>query len=59
MVICGGIEEEFYQYLTWKKIEVIDSIMGLYSKALSLLRKGELESGAFLFDRPGGDGNVA
>lgn len=54
VVICGGIEEEFYQYLTWKKIEVMDSIMGTWSRALSRFRKGELKPGAFLFDRPGG-----
>ena len=49
-VICGGIEEQFYQYLTWKKINVMDSVMGPWSKALSLFRKRELKSGAFLFD---------
>ena len=49
-VICGGIEEQFYQYLTWKKINVMDSVMGPWSKALSLFRQGELKSGAFLFD---------
>jgi predicted Fe-Mo cluster-binding NifX family protein len=50
-VICGGIEEQFYQYLNWKKIRVLDSVMGAWSRALSLYRKGELESGAFLFNR--------
>lgn len=59
VVICGGIEEEFYQYLTWKKIEVMDSIMGSWSRALSLFRKGQLEPGAFLFDRPGGNKHAA
>jgi predicted Fe-Mo cluster-binding NifX family protein len=49
-VICGGIEEQFYQYLTWKKINVMDSVMGPWSKALSLFRQGELKSGAVLFD---------
>jgi len=56
-LICGGIEEQFYQYLTWKKINVIDSVMGPWSKALSLFRKGELISGTFLFDRFGSDHN--
>ncbi len=58
-VICGGIEEQFYQYLAWKKIKVMDSVMGPWSKALSLFRKGELVSGAFLFNRLEGDHNVA
>lgn len=58
-VICGGIEEQFYQYLTWKKITVMDSVIGPWSKALSLFRKGDLVSGAMLFDRFAGDKNVA
>ena len=28
VVVCGGIEEEYYQYLTWKKIRVVDSVIG-------------------------------
>ena len=58
-VICGGIEEQFYQYLTWKKIKVMDSVMAPWSKALSLFRKRELVSGAVLFDRFEGDRHVA
>jgi hypothetical protein len=58
-VICGGIEEQFYQYLTWKKIKVMDSVMGPWSKALTLFRKGELVSGAVLFDRFEGAKHVA
>jgi len=33
-VICGGIEEEYYQYLKWKKVEVLDSVMGTWKSAL-------------------------
>lgn len=28
MVICGGIEEEHYQFLTWKKVAVLDRVIG-------------------------------
>lgn len=52
VVICGGIEEEFFQYLTWKKVEVIDSVMGAGAPALDLYCRGRLEPGAILFDRP-------
>jgi predicted Fe-Mo cluster-binding NifX family protein len=47
-VICGGIEEEYFQYLTWKKVKVIDSIIGPYDRALEIARGGRLETGAIL-----------
>jgi len=50
-VICGGIEEEFFQYLTWKKVEVIDSVMGPWAPALAKFREGGLTPGMVLFDR--------
>ena len=28
MVICGGIESQYFEYLTWKNISVIDRIIG-------------------------------
>lgn len=51
VVICGGIEEEFYDYLTWKKVRIIDSVMGPWNKALELFTGGLLEESAVLFDR--------
>ncbi len=51
-VICGGIEQEFYEYLRWKKVEVIDSVIGPFERALELARGGRLKSGSILFDRP-------
>jgi hypothetical protein len=48
MVICGGIEEEYFQYLTWKKVRVIDSVIGPYDRALEFARGGKLEPGAIL-----------
>ena len=47
-VICGGIEEEYFQYLTWKKVKVIDSVIGLYDRVLDFARGGRLEPGAIL-----------
>jgi hypothetical protein len=47
-VICGGIEEEYFQYLTWKKVKVIDSVIGPYHQALAFARVGKLEPGAIL-----------
>ena len=52
VVVCGGIEEEFYEYLTWKKVRVLDCVMGPWEHALERLRERQLKPGAVLFDRP-------
>jgi len=48
-VICGGIENEYFEYLNWKKIKVIDSVIGPYEKALELAGRGELKEGVVFF----------
>lgn len=53
IVVCGGIEEEYYQYLTWKKLDVFDSVVGPYNEVLSRLKDDSLESGLILFGNPG------
>ncbi len=57
-VICGGIEGEFYDYLTWKKVHVLDSVMGPWERALERLGAGNLEAGAILCDRKGRESHV-
>ncbi|MBU2513981.1 dinitrogenase iron-molybdenum cofactor biosynthesis protein [bacterium] len=47
-VICSGIEEEFYHYLIWKKVVVLDSVIGPWKSALRSYQKGELTSGKIL-----------
>ena len=47
-VICGGIEQEFYEYLTWKKVMVIDSIVGSLQKVLQSFAEGRLKAGDIL-----------
>lgn len=51
ILVCSAIEEEYYQYLTWKKVRVLDGIIGPYERALDRLRRGRLQSGDILFDR--------
>jgi len=48
-VICGAIEEEYHQYLSWKKVRVLDSIVARWEDALAAHRAGKLEDGAVLF----------
>ena len=54
IVVCGGIEEEFFEYLIWKKVQVLDSVMGPWERALERVERGDLKAGAILFDRPEG-----
>ena len=49
VLICGGIEDEFFQYLTWKKIKVIDSVMGPWQAVLERLQSGHLHAGMILY----------
>jgi len=47
-VICGGIEESFHKFFTWKKITVIDGVIGGHAEALQRCLAGELQSGTVL-----------
>ena len=48
VIICGGIEDEYHQYLTWKRIQIFDSVIGKWKKALELLMKETLTPGDIL-----------
>ncbi|MFA5801957.1 MAG: hypothetical protein WC911_05700 [Thermoleophilia bacterium] len=42
LVVCGGIDDVHYEYLMWKKIKLIDGVVGPYQEALRLLANGLL-----------------
>ena len=48
VVICGGIEDRHYQFLTWKKIQVIDYIIGDHDSVLKKFLADSLQSGDVL-----------
>jgi hypothetical protein len=48
-VVCGGIEEEYHQYLVWKKANVFDSVIGPSDKVLERILEGTLKAGDILF----------
>ena len=48
LVVCGGIEDTHYQYLKWKKIKVIDSVIGPYEQALHSAMTNNLKPGVIL-----------
>lgn len=51
VLICGGIEEEYYHYLRWKRVEVLDNVAGKAQDALDRFAKGTLLAGDVLFAR--------
>ena len=54
-VICGGIEEEYYHYLRWKRVDVLDAVAGTAQDALARFFAGKLKAGDMLFARQGGN----
>lgn len=51
VLICGAIEEEYYQFLKWKKVEVFDSVVGPASSVFEEWQKKRLASGDIYVDR--------
>ncbi len=47
-VICCGIEEEHFRFLSWKKVTVFDSVIGPWKQALGLAAADELRAGDIL-----------
>jgi predicted Fe-Mo cluster-binding NifX family protein len=43
VVVTGGIQRRYYEYLKWKKVEVLDSVMGPWEKALQRVARRELQ----------------
>lgn len=54
VLVTGGIQRRYYEYLQWKKVEVIDSVMGPWEAALERLAQGRLAAEDILYPR--GDG---
>jgi Dinitrogenase iron-molybdenum cofactor. len=49
IVVCGGIEEDYYHYLRWKRIEVVSDVMGPLDAVLARQAEGKLQPGDCLF----------
>ena len=50
-LICGAIEDEYYQFLKWKKINVFDSVIGKWTYVFDQWLKKSLNSGDILLKR--------
>ena len=51
VLICGGIEDEYYQYLNWKQVQVIDSVAGNWRVSLNAFLKGNLKQGDIMCEQ--------
>jgi len=50
-VVCCGIEQEYYEYLTWKKVKVIDSVIGPCERIVFEAARDNLQSEDVLLER--------
>lgn len=50
-LICGAIEDEFYQFLRWKKIIIFDSVISGWQEAFTTCISGTLKPEAILYPR--------
>lgn len=57
-LITGAIEEEHYEYLCWKKILVLDRVVGGVEESLMALAEGRLVAGAITARRAHEDGGA-
>ena len=47
-IICGGIEEVHYNFLVWKKVAVLDAVIGSWRTAVEKAVAGTLLQGDIL-----------
>ncbi|MBI9111821.1 dinitrogenase iron-molybdenum cofactor biosynthesis protein [Maridesulfovibrio ferrireducens] len=45
-IICGGIDNEHYQYLIWKGIKVLDNVIGPVKIILKAHKAGTITAGS-------------
>ncbi len=50
-VICNGIEGQYFDYLQWKKVQVVDSVIAPVDQALEAFARGRLQNGSILLGR--------
>ncbi|HET8539926.1 MAG TPA: hypothetical protein VFL83_08645 [Anaeromyxobacter sp.] len=51
-VACGGIEDAHYQYLAWKKVRVVDRVIGSWEGVLRLFLRDALRPGTVVREPP-------
>jgi len=46
VVVCGAIENKYFEYLQWKGVTVIDSVVGPLTAIIKALGQGDLAPGS-------------
>lgn len=57
VVVANGIEEGYYHYLRWKRVEVLDGVMGPVDRVVERFAQGRLAAGDILFERSDAGGH--
>jgi hypothetical protein len=50
-LICGAIEDEYYQFLKWKKLSIFDNVSGKWKDAFEIFLNHSLHSRDLLSQR--------
>lgn len=50
-IICGGIEEVHFNFLVWKKMVVLDAVIGSWQKAVDKAVAGKLNQGEIIITK--------
>ncbi len=50
-IICGGIEEVHFNFLVWKKVTVLDAVIGSWRTAVEKGVAGTLQQGEILISK--------
>ncbi len=53
-LVCGGIEELHYKFLIWKKVHVLDAVIGSWRQVLEKVMSGALQQGEILVSEEDG-----
>lgn len=51
ILICGAIEDEYYQFLKWKEVEIFDAVVGKWHTAVAKWQADRLAPGDILVPR--------
>lgn len=50
-IVCGGIEDLHYNFLVWKKVKVLDAVIGDWKTVIDKALAGTLQQGEIITDR--------
>ncbi len=50
-IVCGGIEEVHFNFLVWKKVAILDTIIGSWRAAVEKVIAGTLQQGEILISK--------